>query len=91
MPDILGLLIHLFSLAGNDVLFPAIEQSHLLDALKLALYEDRELLQGKLSELGNHKALVELYLAKKDFQAYKIRIFGDICFELHLVLKVIWL
>jgi hypothetical protein len=52
MPDILGLLIHLFSLAGTDVLFPAIEQSHLLDALKLALYEDREQLEGNLSKLG---------------------------------------
>lgn len=56
MPDILGLLIHLFSLAGTDFLFPAIEQSHLLDALKLALYEDREQLQGNLSELVNSKA-----------------------------------
>jgi hypothetical protein len=73
IPDILGLLIHLFSLAGSDVLFPAVEQSYLLNALKLALYEDREHLQGNLSELGNHKALVELYLAKKDFQAYKIK------------------
>jgi hypothetical protein len=72
MPDIIGLLIHLFSLAGNDVLFPEIEQIHLLNALKLALYEDREQLQGNLSELGNHKALMKLYLAKKDFQAYKI-------------------
>lgn len=74
MPDILGLLIHLFSLAGTDFLFPAVEQSHLLDALKLALYEDREELQGNFSELGNYKALVKLYLVEKHFQAYKIEI-----------------
>jgi hypothetical protein len=52
LPDILGLLIHLFSTAGTDILFPAVEQSHLLSALKQALYEDREQLQGSLSKLG---------------------------------------
>jgi hypothetical protein len=52
LPDILGLLIHLFSLAGTDILFPAVEQNHLLGALKQALYEDREQLQGSLSKIG---------------------------------------
>ncbi|XP_021922683.1 sec1 family domain-containing protein 2-like isoform X3 [Zootermopsis nevadensis] len=55
LPDILGLLVHLFSLAGTDILFPALEQSHLLVALKQALYEDREELQGNLSKLVDSK------------------------------------
>lgn len=56
LPDILGLLIHLFSLAGTDILFPAVEQNHLLGALKQALYEDREQLQGSLSKIVDSKA-----------------------------------
>ena len=52
LSDILGLLIHLCSLVGTDILFPAVEQSHLLGALTRALYEDREQLQGSLPKLG---------------------------------------
>jgi len=52
LSDILGLLIHLYSLVGTDILFPAVEQSHLLGALTQALYEDREQLQGSLAKLG---------------------------------------
>ncbi|XP_069689461.1 sec1 family domain-containing protein 2-like isoform X2 [Periplaneta americana] len=55
LPDIFGLLVHLFSLAGTDVLFPAVEQSYLLTALKQALFEDREQLQGNLSKLVESK------------------------------------
>jgi len=54
--DILGLLIHLYSLVGTDILFPAVEQSHLLGALTQALYEDREQLQGSLPKLADSKA-----------------------------------
>ena len=52
LSDILGLLIHLYSLVGPDILFPAVEQSHLLAALTQALYEDREQLQESLPKLG---------------------------------------
>jgi len=52
LSDILGLLIHLYSLVGTDILFPAVEQSHLFGALTQALYEDREQLQGSLPKLG---------------------------------------
>ncbi|PNF41887.1 Sec1 family domain-containing protein 2 [Cryptotermes secundus] len=74
MRDILGLLIHLFSLAGTDFLFPAMEQSHLLNALKLALYEDRGQLQGNLSELVNS-------MAENDFA----EIAGDIFSKLQYI------
>lgn len=56
LTDIFGLLIHLFSLAGTDVQFPAVEQSHLLSALKQAMYEDRNQLQGSLSKLVELKS-----------------------------------
>jgi hypothetical protein len=67
LPDILGLLVYLFSLAGTDVLFPAVEQSHLLGALKQALYEDREKLQGNLSKLGKS------YQGSKDIQVFEVK------------------
>ena len=59
LADIFGLLTHLFSLAGTDVQFPAVEQSHLLSALKEALYEDRDQLQGNLFNLGNITVIIQ--------------------------------
>ncbi|KAJ9582040.1 hypothetical protein L9F63_003623 [Diploptera punctata] len=56
LADIFGLLIHLFSLAGTDVEFPAVEQSHLVSALTQALSEDRDQLQGNLSKLVELKS-----------------------------------